>query len=113
MASWCGWRGSNPRPTASEAVTLSTELQPQSGDCTAANSSSAQALTREAEYPLCRGELAPLCRIEQREKRVQCGLALDASQSVDVFCLESAKPENSLSPVYDCVVNKARCVNRV
>jgi hypothetical protein len=27
--SWCGWRGSNPRPLASEANTLSTELQPQ------------------------------------------------------------------------------------
>ena len=27
---WCGWRGSNPRPLASEANTLSTELQPQS-----------------------------------------------------------------------------------
>ena len=26
---WCGWRGSNPRPLASEANTLSTELQPQ------------------------------------------------------------------------------------
>jgi hypothetical protein len=26
--SWCGWRGSNPRPLASEANTLSTELQP-------------------------------------------------------------------------------------
>ena len=25
---WCGWRGSNPRPLASEANTLSTELQP-------------------------------------------------------------------------------------
>ena len=25
---WCGWRGSNPRPSASEADTLSTELQP-------------------------------------------------------------------------------------
>lgn len=28
---WCGWRGSNPRPSASEADTLSTELQPQPG----------------------------------------------------------------------------------
>ena len=27
--SWCGWRGSNPRPLASEANTLSTELQPR------------------------------------------------------------------------------------
>jgi hypothetical protein len=26
---WRGWRGSNPRPSASEADTLSTELQPQ------------------------------------------------------------------------------------
>ena len=26
---WCGWRGSNPRPLASEANTLSTELQPR------------------------------------------------------------------------------------
>ena len=26
---WRGWRGSNPRPLASEANTLSTELQPQ------------------------------------------------------------------------------------
>ena len=26
---WCGWRGSNPRPLASEDNTLSTELQPQ------------------------------------------------------------------------------------
>ena len=25
---WRGWRGSNPRPSASEADTLSTELQP-------------------------------------------------------------------------------------
>lgn len=25
---WRGWRGSNPRPLASEANTLSTELQP-------------------------------------------------------------------------------------
>ena len=24
---WCGWRGSNPRPLASEVNTLSTELQ--------------------------------------------------------------------------------------
>src|SRR3954467_6897798 len=32
---WCGWRGSNPRPLASEANTLSTELQPhRSVDCT-------------------------------------------------------------------------------
>jgi hypothetical protein len=33
---WCGWRGSNPRPLASEANTLSTELQPQrcvTADC--------------------------------------------------------------------------------
>ncbi len=30
---WCGWRGSNPRPLASEANTLSTELQPHSGGC--------------------------------------------------------------------------------
>ena len=29
LESWCGWRGSNPRPLASEANTLSTELQPQ------------------------------------------------------------------------------------
>jgi hypothetical protein len=29
---WCGWRGSNPRPLASEANTLSTELQPQCCD---------------------------------------------------------------------------------
>jgi hypothetical protein len=28
MKKWCGWRGSNPRPLASEANTLSTELQP-------------------------------------------------------------------------------------
>jgi hypothetical protein len=28
---WCGWRGSNPRPLASEANTLSTELQPRRG----------------------------------------------------------------------------------
>jgi hypothetical protein len=28
---WCGWRGSNPRPLASEANTLSTELQPRWG----------------------------------------------------------------------------------
>ena len=28
---WCGWRGSNPRPLASEANTLSTELQPRGG----------------------------------------------------------------------------------
>ena len=28
---WCGWRGSNPRPLASEANTLSTELQPHGG----------------------------------------------------------------------------------
>ena len=28
MNGWCGWRGSNPRPLASEANTLSTELQP-------------------------------------------------------------------------------------
>ena len=28
---WRGWRGSNPRPSASEADTLSTELQPR--DC--------------------------------------------------------------------------------
>ncbi len=26
---WCDWRGSNPRPLASEANTLSTELQSQ------------------------------------------------------------------------------------
>jgi hypothetical protein len=26
---WRGWRGSNPRPSASEADTLSTELQPR------------------------------------------------------------------------------------
>jgi hypothetical protein len=26
---WRGWRGSNPRPLASEANTLSTELQPR------------------------------------------------------------------------------------
>ena len=31
--SWCGWRGSNPRPLASEANTLSTELQPQTEGC--------------------------------------------------------------------------------
>ena len=29
---WCGWRGSNPRPLASEANTLSTELQPHRGE---------------------------------------------------------------------------------
>ena len=29
---WCGWRGSNPRPLASEANTLSTELQPHTSD---------------------------------------------------------------------------------
>ncbi len=29
ITNWCGWRGSNPRPLASEANTLSTELQPQ------------------------------------------------------------------------------------
>jgi hypothetical protein len=28
---WRGWRGSNPRPLASEANTLSTELQPLFG----------------------------------------------------------------------------------
>ena len=28
---WRGWRGSNPRPSASEADTLSTELQPRVG----------------------------------------------------------------------------------
>ena len=28
LLNWCGWRGSNPRPLASEANTLSTELQP-------------------------------------------------------------------------------------
>ncbi len=28
MVFWRGWRGSNPRPSASEADTLSTELQP-------------------------------------------------------------------------------------
>jgi hypothetical protein len=28
MSGWRGWRGSNPRPLASEANTLSTELQP-------------------------------------------------------------------------------------
>ena len=33
---WCGWRGSNPRPLASEANTLSTELQPQRCNLTAA-----------------------------------------------------------------------------
>ena len=32
---WCGWRGSNPRPLASEANTLSTELQPHRCSCTA------------------------------------------------------------------------------
>ena len=31
--SWRGWRGSNPRPLASEANTLSTELQPQTEGC--------------------------------------------------------------------------------
>ena len=30
---WCGWRGSNPRPLASEANTLSTELQPRLIHC--------------------------------------------------------------------------------
>jgi hypothetical protein len=30
---WCGWRGSNPRPLASEANTLSTELQPHAVSC--------------------------------------------------------------------------------
>ena len=29
---WRGWRGSNPRPLASEANTLSTELQPRGGN---------------------------------------------------------------------------------
>src|SRR3569832_557576 len=29
---WRGWRGSNPRPLASEANTLSTELQPLGGN---------------------------------------------------------------------------------
>ena len=29
---WRGWRGSNPRPLASEANTLSTELQPHTSD---------------------------------------------------------------------------------
>ena len=28
VPNWRGWRGSNPRPSASEADTLSTELQP-------------------------------------------------------------------------------------
>ncbi len=30
---WCGWRGSNPRPLALEANTLSTELQPHGHHC--------------------------------------------------------------------------------
>jgi hypothetical protein len=30
---WCGWRGATPRPLASEANTLSTELQPQTEGC--------------------------------------------------------------------------------
>ena len=29
MRGWCGWLGSNQRPLASEANTLSTELQPR------------------------------------------------------------------------------------
>ena len=37
MTRWCGWGESNPRPLASEANTLSTELQPHASQHIAAN----------------------------------------------------------------------------
>lgn len=45
---WRGWRGSNPRPLASEANTLSTELQPRirQAACTANNNSTAAIIAR-------------------------------------------------------------------
>ncbi len=45
---WRGWRGSNPRPLASEANTLSTELQPRDPGWT-------HRYARPVRVPNCRG----------------------------------------------------------
>ena len=65
VTSWRGWRGSNPRPLASEANTLSTELQPR--DCTVvqliANAEPRGALLPSPQGLHCMGTKALLLRL--------------------------------------------------
>ena len=65
VTSWRGWRGSNPRPLASEANTLSTELQPR--DCTVvqliANAEPRGALPPSPQGLHCMGTKALLLRL--------------------------------------------------